>query len=266
MEKEDKKAKEVKEVKEAKEAKEVKEVKPSLNLLQKILELQKALSLVLLDVKGEGFMYASGEQVLRIARPKMDELGLLLLQEMVDVKIEHVLWKLRNGEKQQTFAQCQFKFTWIDVDSGDKLEQRLDASGFNSWDKAIGSAMTYAERYFFMKTFHIPTDDLEPNQRKEKYVDDDGFFDTGSGFEKKEVKLMTDTQKTRLTSIVTERGISPDEIKLIIRNKYGVGLSKELTTVQAEELMSFLKNNGGVEQKVKEAFGDSAKEVKNGIN
>jgi hypothetical protein len=29
----------------------------------------------------------------------------------------------------------------------------------NAWDKGLGSALTYAERYYLMKTFHIATDE-----------------------------------------------------------------------------------------------------------
>jgi len=144
-------------------------VKPEeILLLKKLLELQKSLAVVRNDAKGDGYTYASGEQVLGIARPKMDELGLILLQEIIESEHEHVLWKIRSGEKQQTFVHTKFKFTWIDVDSGEKLVQLFEADGFNFWDKAAGSAMTYAERYFFMKTFHIPTDYLDPNQMNEK--------------------------------------------------------------------------------------------------
>ena len=159
-------------------------------LFKKLLELQKALAVVHADAKGDGYKYASGEQVLGIARPKMDELGLLLLQEVVGSEHEHVLWKVRSGEKQQTFVHMKFKFTWIDTATGERLEQLFEADGFNSWDKAAGSAMTYGERYFFMKAFHIPTDEMDPNQRNEK----EGTISTP-----KETKVdKTDGQKRQL--------------------------------------------------------------------
>ena len=36
---------------------------------------------------------------------------------------------------------------------------KFEANGQNDWDKGVGSAMTYAERYFLLKYFHIATDE-----------------------------------------------------------------------------------------------------------
>ena len=42
------------------------------------------------------------------------------------------------------------------------------ANGQNDWEKGLGSALTYAERYFLLKFFHIATDedDIDNEQRK----------------------------------------------------------------------------------------------------
>ena len=49
-------------------------------------------------------------------------------------------------------------FTWVDVESNETLEQSWRGTGQNGFDKSFGSALTYAERYFLLKTFHIATD------------------------------------------------------------------------------------------------------------
>ena len=138
------------------------------NLYKKLLEIQKAVNVLKKDKTGNGYKYASGENLLKVIRPAMDRTGLLLFQEILESKTEHVMWKLSKFDKQQTFTHVKFKFTWVDIESGEKIEHLFEASGFNDWDKAIGSAMTYAERYYLMKTFHIPTDNLDPDQRKEE--------------------------------------------------------------------------------------------------
>ena len=51
------------------------------------------------------------------------------------------------------------KFTWIDSETGEKDENFFGANGQNGWDKGVGSALTYAERYFILKYFHISTDE-----------------------------------------------------------------------------------------------------------
>jgi len=60
------------------------------------------------------------------------------------------------------------KFTWIDTETGDFDENLFGANGQNDWDKGVGSALTYGERYFLLKFFHIATDedDIDNPDRK----------------------------------------------------------------------------------------------------
>ena len=51
------------------------------------------------------------------------------------------------------------RFTWIDCDTGERDENLFGANGQNDWEKGLGSALTYAERYFLLKFFHISTDE-----------------------------------------------------------------------------------------------------------
>jgi hypothetical protein len=141
-----------------------------MSIYKKILELQKELKIIKRDGSANGYKYTTADQLFAIVRPKMDLLGLLLFQEIVEAKSEHVNWKTKYGEKQQTYSSATFKFTWVDVDTAETLVHQFHADGFNDWDKAIGSAMTYAERYYILKQFHIPTSELDPDARKENSV------------------------------------------------------------------------------------------------
>jgi hypothetical protein len=60
------------------------------------------------------------------------------------------------------------RFTWVDCETGEKDENLFGANGQNGWDKGVGSAFTYAERYFLLKYFHIATDedDIDNPDRK----------------------------------------------------------------------------------------------------
>ena len=62
------------------------------------------------------------------------------------------------------------RFTWIDCETGEKDENLFGANGQNEWEKGLGSALTYAERYFLLKYFHIATDedDIDNDDRKPK--------------------------------------------------------------------------------------------------
>ena len=70
--------------------------------------------------------------------------------------------------KIEILSKVMMKFTWIDSATGEKDENSFGANGQNDWDKGVGSALTYAERYFLLKYFHINTDedDIDNPERK----------------------------------------------------------------------------------------------------
>ena len=108
---------------------------------------------------GAKYGYVSGAKLLGIIRPLMDKYGLLLTQEVLGITNDPITYSTRNGEKTEMFTTTHIRFTWIDVEDGSTLVNEFYANGMNSWDKGLGSALTYAERYYLMKTFHIATDE-----------------------------------------------------------------------------------------------------------
>jgi len=134
-----------------------------MNLIQKLLELQKAVVGLTKDKAGNSYEYVSGDKILGIVRPMMDKLGLLLVPEIEDATFTRMDYQVfdKNGQpkpKSEMFCALKMKFTWIDAESGEKMTCNWASSGMNSWDKGLGSAITYAERYFLLKFFHIATD------------------------------------------------------------------------------------------------------------
>lgn len=105
------------------------------------------------------FMFVSGSKLLGYARPKMDELGLVLTQEIIGIENQPITYMTRNGEKTEMFTTLHIRFTWIDAEDGSTIVNEFFSNGMNAWDKGLGSALTYAERYYLMKTFHIATDE-----------------------------------------------------------------------------------------------------------
>lgn len=135
-------------------------------LLPKLAALQSAVRGLGKDTKGNSYEYVSGSKVLEAVRPRMDELGLLLVQEVEDIRNERVDYSTRNGAKSEMFTSVSMVFTWIDTESGEKLPVRFAANGCNGWDKGLGSALTYGERYFLLKFFHIATDEDDVDARQ----------------------------------------------------------------------------------------------------
>lgn len=129
----------------------------------KILELQKAVRALLPNASGGGdknsYRYVSGSKLLGYLRPKMDALGIILKQEIVEESHERIDYVTAYGHKSEMFTALKMRFTWIDVDTGERDENEFIAYGQNGWDKGLGSALTYGERYFLLKFFHIATDE-----------------------------------------------------------------------------------------------------------
>ena len=132
-------------------------------IYKKLLELQKAVVGLTKDKSGNSYQYVSGDKILGIVRPAMDKLGLLLIPEVEDAIFTRQDYNLyeKNGNvkpKSEIFCNLKIKFTWVDSESGETLVCHWASSGQNNWDKGLGSALTYGERYFLLKFFHIATD------------------------------------------------------------------------------------------------------------
>lgn len=144
--------------------------KQKLNLYQKLHVIQCKVLGVKKDKKGNGYEYVSGEKIIDAIKPLMNELGLLLKPEVytIDNERSNYFVSLKQDEetkewlgkpKSEILSKVMMKFTWIDIETGEKDECLWGANGQNDWDKGVGSAMTYAERYFLLKYFHIATDE-----------------------------------------------------------------------------------------------------------
>lgn len=137
------------------------------NLNKKLLELQRSVRALGKNADGFGYQYVSGSKLLYFIRPKMDELGLRLIPNTISVEQQLVKTvpeqKQRDGsakpEKWEVLVLLHKQFTWLDVESGESETTDFYSQGCNGFDKAVGSAETYAERYFILKYFHIATDE-----------------------------------------------------------------------------------------------------------
>jgi len=138
------------------------------NIYKKLLEVQKKVIGLGKDKKSFGYDYVTGSKVLEHIKPILNSQGLILKQEIIAVERERIEYKAKSGEKSEMLYNVWQKFTWIDTDTGEKDENTFFSSGMNDWEKGLGSALTYAERYFLLKYFHIATDedDIDNTVRK----------------------------------------------------------------------------------------------------
>ena len=135
----------------------------NMKLYEKLLKIQQAVDKVVKDGenKADKYAYVSGNKALETIRPKMNELGLLLIPNITAAAVRE--GQTRSGTT-RFFTEVYYTFTWHDVESGEELvctwySQGADLGG----ERGVGKADTYAEKRFLLKFFHVPTDKDDPD-------------------------------------------------------------------------------------------------------
>lgn len=151
-----------------------------LNLYQKLLSIQEKVKGLGKNKQAMTYKYTTGDKVLEHLRPLWTEVGLLLKQEILSIencRQDYTVGGNTPRQKNEILSKVMMRFTWVDCATGDKDENLFGANGQNDWDKGVGSALTYAERYFLLKYFHIATDeddidnpDRNPDDNQPKQV------------------------------------------------------------------------------------------------
>lgn len=136
----------------------------TLNLYQKLLAIQSQVMGLGKNKETKAYSYVTGSKVLAEIKPLMNRYGLLLKQEVLSIENSRQDYFTAPGTQRQRAqseinSKVMMRFTWIDTETGARDENLFGANGQNEWDKGVGSALTYAERYFLLKYFHIATDE-----------------------------------------------------------------------------------------------------------
>jgi len=142
-----------------------------LNLYQKLLVIQKKINGLGKDKKSFSYSYVTGDKVLGEIKPLMNELGLILKQEVLSIDNLRMDYQTKTSAKTEILSKVMMQFTWIDTESGEKDVNLFGANGQNDFEKGLGSALTYAERYFLLKFFHIATDEDDIDNDSRKQID-----------------------------------------------------------------------------------------------
>lgn len=176
------------------------------NIYNKILNVQKAVRALKKDGKGYNYGYVTGDKLLSVVRPIMDEQGLLLMPEVEGVSSEAVTYDtVSNGKvytKTEILYHVHMLMTWVDAESGETLTQKWSASGMNNFDKGFGSALTYGERYYLLKVFHLQTDNDDV---------DAVSSDREKELEQASMELMKSGQQVIIQPTGQRKPFSPDE-------------------------------------------------------
>lgn len=203
-----------------------------LNIHQKLVEVKKGITGFSKDTKAGsgnyiGYEYVSGSQVLRAIKGKMDELGVLLIPEVdyETMKWEKHNYKTKNGaEKTDFIITMKMNYTWLNAENPqDKITVPWVCIGQQTDDiaKAVGTAMTYNERYFLLKFLGLPTDEDDADA---KPLNKDNITNLSTDNKWTNPKL-TDNQIKRLYAIAYKKGIGADKVKEQVLKKFNKEVS-----------------------------------------
>ena len=146
-------------------------------LFKKLLEVKKKVTYIQQDKEGQNYKYASGSAVLGQVNPLLNSQGVFLKTEVLESSYERIESGVREDYKLkkvvpriQYLYKIKVLYTFIDTDTGATEVNRWEAFGCNDNEKGFGSALTYSERYFFLKYFNIATDKDDPDAYQEKQL------------------------------------------------------------------------------------------------
>ena len=152
-----------------------------MNLYQKLIEARKEVPYLQKENQGEQYKYVSSSQVLGNIKTKLDELGILLIPSVKSHLVTTSSIEFFNEKNNVTkrtntyFTELDMTMTWVNAEKPDeKIEcswygQGVDIAG----EKGVGKALTYAEKYFMLKFFNIPTDKDDPDAFQKRMDDED---------------------------------------------------------------------------------------------
>lgn len=148
-----------------------------MSLAQKILLIRESMPYFQKEAQGFGYKYVAGCGILETFRAAADRLGVLLIPEIRGSKLtETRIMDDNNKEKIGRIIELDMNYVLIDTENEDP-ETNTMMVPFKAFgeqrdsSKAFGSALTYAERYFLLKFFNVPTDLDDPDSKGIKSSD-----------------------------------------------------------------------------------------------
>lgn len=241
-----------------------------LNLYQKIVQVRMIAEGFSKDKSSFNYSYVSGNQVLGKIKDKMNELNLLLFPSTKVGEHHTHAYKTAKGKDVLDFVvKGEMSYTWI---NGDKPEERETVTWayYGQQDeisKAYGSALTYSERYYLLKSLGLPTDEDDPDAKQQQPVQQNQQSqqprqstpppsqpstptqtntpaaqqnrpNTSTGPQ----GLISEAQVKYCNKLKGDKGITEDDFRRMISEIGGRESIKELTRKEASEFITLLNN------------------------
>jgi len=141
-----------------------------LNIYQKLLAVRKQITGISKDAKtnfGDKFKYVSSGNILAELRPLLDDQGLVWEVRTTGHRLKNKWDTDSGGVKPQNehLTELDVQFVWVNADNPEeRIVCDCYGQGLDTGEKGVGKAWTYAEKYFLLKFFMIPTDEDDPDR------------------------------------------------------------------------------------------------------
>lgn len=154
----------------------------NLNLYQKLAEIRKRVEVVRKNKDGYNYKYVTDDELLSKLSGAMDKNGVSLIPSIVPgtfaiqphtyskVKFNKATKQSYEEKVTEVIVSADMLFRWVNTADPDEhiditwamVGQQADAS------QSLGSALTYAYRYFLLKYFGVATPDDDPDSWRAK--------------------------------------------------------------------------------------------------
>lgn len=152
-----------------------------MNLYEKLARLRKRVEFMQEDASGYGYKYTSEESILAKITGLMEELHLSLIPRIIPgtMKVNQVELKKKKFMKEvglyddvtnEYLVQADMEYTWINNDNPEEkiVIPWVFVGSQSDPSQAMGSGLTYANRYLLMKMFQIASSEDDPDNWRSK--------------------------------------------------------------------------------------------------
>jgi len=226
-----------------------------LNLKQKLVKVRESCPFLIKDDtnKFSKYDFVSGANALSHLVPEMNTQRVLLVPRIISHEVSDHATKNSGHEY---FTELVIEYTWMDADSDETIICPWYGQGLSTNEVGVGKALSYAEKYFFLKFFNVPMDDLDP--------DNNGNDNRkGSGKQKQnnnqsqsqpqpqnnnpppDSPYRSDAQSKMMFAILKKNNIAADDMKGIMSLILGkeVTSSKTILKADARKLLDIMNDD-----------------------
>ena len=135
-----------------------------MEIVNKLMAIRKEIEYLQKTEQGnQGAKYVNPAILLQKIRTQMDKQGLLLVPKLEETSVEQIPMPTKTNPANQGFmVKSVASYTWMSGDESLSIPWFVTGKHMTDPAMALGSALTYSERYFLLKFFQIPTAKDDP--------------------------------------------------------------------------------------------------------